>query len=452
MILLVPLDDRPCCTQFVERVAAMAGRQVRIPASLGRFMTPGDPAAMLAALAGPDKEVLVSLDMIAWGGLVASRSQKAPFAEAVSRLEKLPQLVEGKRAHAFQSIMRTAPTQTSPEEVAMAERLVELSVLSARKDPRADELAKQLDPDYVTAYLDRRDQAHQLNRLAMGQAYQGSWESLLLGVDDSRTEGWNVLEIRELSKHRPQNVTIAPGTDEMAMLQLVRLIGPAGPVQVRWFPEDACDRVGRYEDRSMRDVVDAQARAAMVELTQARRQLWVYGPTGAQGEAGHQALEDPSRALAFLEALRDALEQGLQIAVADVVHANGGDLRLLDELVASGLATRLVAYSGWNTAGNTLGTALAALALWPDQPDAKQDGTRLRFLAERLLDDGYYQAAVRPHLGTLALKDAGVEVAAAVRSELEVRLARLIATGFPLESLQVELPWDRVFEVRLEVA
>lgn len=450
-ILLIPLDDRPCCTQFVQRVAAMAGRRVAIPSEIGNFLTPGQPVKLMNSLKSA-QEMLVSLDMLAWGGLVASRAQTEPFAQVLNRMTELPQIVEGKRAHAFQSIMRTAPTQTSPEEVKLAERLVELSVLSARKDPRADELALGLPEDYLTAYLDRRDQAHQLNRLAMGQAYQGTWQSLLLGVDDSRTEGWNVLEIQALSRHLPDNATIAPGTDEMALLQLVRLIGPAGPVKVRWFPQECQSRVGLYEDRSLFEVVDAQARAAGVELRESNRQLWVYGPTGNQGEAATQIMEDGSRAEAFLAALRQGLDAGLQIALADVAHANGGDLRLLDDLVASGLAHHLVNYAGWNTAGNTLGTALSALALWPDQPSPAQDEARLHFLAERLLDDGYYQASIRPSLGTTALKDAGAAVASTVKAELETRLARLIAVGFPSTGLQVSLPWNRVFEVRVELA
>lgn len=430
----------------------MAGHSLELPSQLGNFQKPGNPQAMLEALQGPHRQALISLDMIAWGGLVASRAQKQPFSEVRERLESLPALIRSKQAHAFQSILRTAPTQTSQEEVQLAEKLVELSVLSARQDPRADELALSLPPDELTAYLDRRDQAHQLNRLACQQADQGTWQSLLLGVDDSRTEGWNVLEIARLREILPANATIAPGTDEMALLQLVRLVGAAGPVQLRWFPEATADRVGRYEDRSMAGVVEAQARAAGVSLGPSRRQLWIYGSPGPQGEASEQALEEPSRAEALVAQLRPALEAGLQIALADVVHANGGDLRLLESLLASGLAPRLTAYAAWNTAGNTLGTALAALALWPERPSPEQDQVRLRFLAERLLDDGFYQAAVRPGLGSTALKNAGAQVAATVRDELEARLARLVSAGFPPGSLQVALPWDRVFEVRVELA
>lgn len=451
-ILLVPLDDRPCCTQFVQRLAAMAGRELILPDRLGNFLDPGDPETMLAAMAEPHEALLVSLDMVAWGGLIASRAQPEPLEIALQRLQKAALLARGRPAFAFQSIMRTAPTQTNLEEVELAERLVELSVLTARRDPRADSLRATFPPAYLEDYLTRRRQAHLLNRLAIEQAGQGSWTELLLGIDDSRTEGWNVLEIRELEPLLPPNASLAPGTDEMGMLLLTRLIRPTTPIEVRWFPEAAAQRVGRYEDRSLREVVQAQARAAGVSLGRSTRQLWVYGPLGEQGEAREQGPVGPERAEALIAELKVALDQGLMIALADVAHANGGDLKLLESLVNSSLAPGLIGYAAWNTAGNTLGTALATLACWPDQPSSSQELVRQNFLLERLLDDGYYQAEVRHQGGLAGLKDVPTAVAGSIKRELDSRLTRLIAAGFRPARLEVELPWARLFEVRLQVA
>ncbi len=450
-ILLVPLDDRPCCTQFVQRLAAMAGRELILPERLGNFLRPGDPETMLAAMAGPHEALLVSLDMVAWGGLIASRAQAEPLETAFQRLQKAALLARGRPALAFQSIMRTAPTQTSHQEVEMAERLVELSVLTARRDPRADSLRATFPPAYLEDYLTRRRQAHLLNRLAIEQAGQGSWTELLLGIDDSRTEGWNVLEIRELEPLLPPNASLAPGTDEMGMLLLTRLIRPTTPIELRWFPEESAHRVGRYEDRSLREVVQAQARAAGVSLGRSTRQLWVYGPLGEQGEACEQPAVGPERAEALVSELKLALDQGLKIGLADVAYANGGDRQLLETLVRSGLAPGLIAYAAWNTAGNTLGTALATLSCWPDQPTSHQDHLRKTFLVERLLDDGYYQAEVRHRGGLPGLKDVPASMTSSIKGELEGRLSRLVAGGFRPAGLEVELPWGRMFEIRLEV-
>ncbi len=53
----------------------------------------------------------------------------------------------------------------------------------------------------------------------------------------------------------------------------------------------------------------------------------------------------------------------MPIALADVAFVNGADLFLGRQLIQTGLAPRLLAYAGWNTAGNTLGTVLAHAVL-----------------------------------------------------------------------------------------
>ncbi|MEW6280213.1 MAG: DUF4127 family protein, partial [Candidatus Eremiobacterota bacterium] len=197
----------------------------------------------------------------------------------------------------------------------------------------------------------------------------------------------------------------------------------------------------------------AQARAARVPLRPGQVQLWIYGPEGVQLEAAHQA--DGRSPRDFVRALRRALDAGTRVTVADVAHANGGDRALIEELIRTDTATRLVGYAAWNTAGNTLGTALATAALWPASPTADQEGARRSFLLERLLDDGFYQSRVRSEVATrlggsslgLESRQAAVAVEMASRA-LQQQLDRLA----PGARAAVSLPWDRLFEVRVDVA
>jgi len=57
----------------------------------------------------------------------------------------------------------------------------------------------------------------------------------------------------------------------------------------------------------------------------------------------------------------DLLEAGRRVAVADCAHPNGADPALVRALqvVVGGEWERLSGYAGWNTAGNTIGTAVA---------------------------------------------------------------------------------------------
>ncbi|PJF45256.1 MAG: hypothetical protein CUN48_19820, partial [Candidatus Thermofonsia Clade 3 bacterium] len=61
----------------------------------------------------------------------------------------------------------------------------------------------------------------------------------------------------------------------------------------------------------------------------------------------------------FVRALAQEIAAGRTCAVVDVAFVNAGDLALGELLTRMPTLSRLAAYAGWNTAGNTLGCALA---------------------------------------------------------------------------------------------
>lgn len=479
-LLLVPLDDRPCCRQFPARLAAMAGHRLAQPPreSLGSYLEPGHPDEILSWLEGhlaAQQAALLSLDMLCWGGLVASRRMDLPLAPALQRLERVASLARSLPAYAFSVVMRTAPTQTNVAEVERAARVTELSLWMARAEagrPGAEDrvraLRQAIPAEWVDAYLGARQRNHSVNLAALENAAGGDFRFLLLGVDDSRTEGLNVHESRRLeaaAQRLRAPAIVAPGTDETAMLMLVRAVAPGRALTVRWSREADRTRVCRYEDRDLEGVVEAQSRAAGLELRDGEdRQLWVYGPHGEQTEASGQGRPRRSqRAAQFVDDLRRELDRGARIAVADVARANGADLALARELLASGVVPRLAGYAAWNTAGNTTGTALAAAALVPDRPTAATERERLCFLVERFADDYLYEAELRQEVSApfggsfVRLEGERLELARRqVRTRLIERVRRLSRqlfadTPIRLSSVSVDLPWPRTFEVEVEV-
>lgn len=485
-LLLVPLDDRPCCRRFPVRVAAMAGCRLVLPPRrlLGNYLDPGDPEALLDWVEqnqGGASGLLLSLDMLGWGGLVASRRLDPPAELPLRRLAQAARLARKSPTWAFSTVMRTAPTQTSLEEVEQAARITELALWMARAEQdrpgardRVEDLRRGIPAHWVERYLEARRRHHAANRAALEHAAAGDFRFLLLGVDDSRTEGLNVLEAAALEAEVSRlgaPAAVAPGTDETAMLLLVRALAPGHPVAIRWSRETDRTRVTRYEDRPLEGVVEAQARAAGVDLRDdAPRQVWVYGPHGEQPEAAGQGRPRPSRrASLFVEALARELERGTRCAVADVARANGGDRSLVRELLATGVYPRLAGYAGWNTAGNSLGTALAVAALAPERPTVASERERLAFLIERLADDVLYQADLRQVVATplggsfvrldgprldQARREVQRLVGEALRRQFREHFASLPLPGGPyrLAGVAVDLPWPRTFEVEVEVS
>ena len=483
--LLIPLDDRPCCLQFVERLAEMAGESLITPpaAWLGRFLQAGQPERLIGWYhenRPRAEKAIVSLDMLAFGGLVASRRPQPALRVALERLERwLPSGERGggwgcKGVWAFQSVLRTAPTQTTAEETKQAQILLELSGLVASQgDPRVplprgkgatggdgvtrliEGLKASLPSDVLDAYLATRERNHALNAAALDWVRQGKLEGLLLGIDDSKTAGWNVLEVARLMRDLPPAAHIAPGTDETAQLLLARLCHPGRPITLRWSHPQLPDQITRYEDRSLQQLVRAQmAAAGLSEAENSPWQLWIFGrPEKTQGEAEEQAeLPLPQ---GFLADLRAALGRGQRIVVADVAHANGGDIGLGRGLAP--LFPQLLGYSAWNTAGNSMGTALACLGCAAEHPDSRQTASQQRFLWERWLDDLVYQSLVRPQLKR-ELADPGLTLGEQALRHCENGLPERLrqASGelglTPPPGFKARLPWSRLFEIEVEVA
>jgi hypothetical protein len=441
-ILLIPLDDRPCCLQFVERLAEMAEVTLITPPLelLGRFLQPGNPAGLRGWYAehAPGCDLaIVSLDMLTFGGLVASRNLSTSLDSALLELDAFFAL-DGPPVLAFQSIMRTAPTQSSDDDVRWASTILELS--QAVDPERIERLSKSLPPERLAAYRRARERNHQLNRTAL-ERVGGKLSGLLLGIDDSKTRGWNIDEIRALEPLLGgRSAWITPGTDESAHLLLARAAARQRDLQVVWSQPAVAEVVGAYEDRSMGQLLTAQMAAADLRvLSSSTRQLLVYGVHGPQREAAEQqsTTVDPI----WVEQIAGSL----QPVIADVRYANGGDLSLLTALQPG----HLQGYAAWNTAGNTIGTALATAAL------GKDDHASRRFTAERLGDDGLYQGLHRQllrkrlnhpglTLSTEELKQANAYLNGHFLEEWKARIAQL---GVRVDS--ATLPWGRLFEAQV---
>jgi hypothetical protein len=140
-----------------------------------------------------------------------------------------------------------------------------------------------------------------------------------------------------------------------------------------------------------------------------------------------------------------------------VRFSNGGDPELVDRLADEGLLLRLASYGGWNTAGNSIGGAVAqATALWVGRTLGTADETALRAaLLTRILDDRAYQSGTRLAMhdaefgGSIGPVDTAAQEAAIARITRELRafLARILPADEAWRLDAVTLPWRRSFEI-----
>lgn len=496
-ILFVPLDDRPTSLHAPVALGAIAGVSVDAPprAQLGRFTTPADADGVAdwlrrEAAAQPSNPVVVSIDLLAYGGLVASRRATSATAEAaIARLGALRTVRQAgprRPVYAFATLMRLAPTADGTDEpyregIARWAELSADTATAATTELRA--LVQRIPPDVLARYRAARARNLRVLEATLAMVADGVIDQLVLAQDDARARGVHLGErdtVRAWIAARGlgARVTIQPGADEVGMLLVARAVRDArghGPaVRVAYAAPMDSARVMPFEDRAL----DATVRAALATAG-ARwvptREATANGTEDVRRDATadlqlvvHTARGRPAVSAAAARLVREATRPVLLADIDPTGAIQGADTLLTDQLIADGTFDRLLGYGAWNTAGNAIGTAvafgvlrwLATTAATTDPTTAPMAGsttgsttgsrpTRVAaaraaspasenahraMLLERLLDDDVYHSRLRPAL-LASLRARGVDP---LRLSAEVgRASERDLTA----ALSARLPW-----------
>lgn len=501
-ILLVPVDDRPAAGQFAQMIAQMASVTVDLPPaeSLGRFTAPGDPEAILDWLETQDlanvDALVISADMIGYGGLIASRANDVTAAEAIARLRRLTEIKRQNPAlklYVFTAVMRLAPTATRATagwRLQLA-RYMEMRD-QQRREPSADlrrrmeALLTRIPPLELQRYEAARARNVEVQRELIRVAARGGIDYLLIGQDDAKPYGPHVPERDRLRRMVDQlyaagRVFFCEGIDQHSNL----LVSRALVKKANWIPKV---RVV-YSDASARvRVADFESKPIFESL---RDQLIASGarPMGDDGAYDYTLYlnvpnPQPEPFARFLEELTGEVDQGFPVAVADINIAKNGtaDPRLFATLSENNRMVKLLAYAGWNTAGNTMGTTIPAANVYLHSRKVGADPLRRElakreFLLHRFVNDYAYHKFTRPQ--AYAIIDASPtasreetygaafeEVDDFVRRDLRKHLDETFASDFlgqtffagvgqyrisGMDRVRIFLPWPRAYEVRLEL-
>lgn len=120
-ILLLPLDERPCNAAFPGRLFPADKVQILLPRKLGHKKEPADFSVLSDFLFEKAKDadaLLLSLDMLLYGGLIPSRLHHLKTETLFSRLHLIRELKEKYPAlpiYAFATVMR-CPAYSSDDE------------------------------------------------------------------------------------------------------------------------------------------------------------------------------------------------------------------------------------------------------------------------------------------------------------------------------------------------
>jgi hypothetical protein len=488
-IAFVPMDDRPVTAQLPVMLARIAGVAVTTPPKrdLGHYLTPGDADAVGRWLnrASHDRRngaFVVASDMLAYGGLIASRVPGPSYADARSRLSQLA-VTRSLRPDAFigvfGTVMRLAPTGVPAGSTYFAAYPVwqYLQQYANLHDPplppevtQAQRLRDAIAPDTLAAYLAARARNLAVDRFLLDMAAEKTFDRLVLGQDDAGPVGLHVREVQllqSLVRDRAigDRVSIEPGADELGMA----LVAQALARSAHWTPRVAV-RYSTSDGAAFQDPLEY----APIDMTIGQL-VTLCGGVRDDGSPdavlfvrvpGTNAAQDA----AFQSEMRAEIAAGRLVALADLsfLRSYSDQAAFARAILDSGLAARLDAYASWNTDANTVGTALAeAIAAGAGRRIGSYDALAHRtFTFVRFVDDYAFHDEVRPDLNAVLQAEHVTdhtllpeEVAAPLSerdrallwNQAEAILAKL-DPGYHIAALEIGLPWNRTFETRIDAA
>ncbi|DAB07140.1 TPA: hypothetical protein CPT95_09140 [Candidatus Gastranaerophilales bacterium HUM_15] len=428
-ICFIPIDNRPVCYNLAKDIAA-------IDENIELFIPPREFLGDLTRSAGVNEIIewienipecdamVISLDTIAYGGLIPSRRSTDSLEDIKSRLKRLKPSLKNKKVYAFSSIMRISNNNYNEEEKEYwkdwGKKIFEYSYSGVN-----DGIPQAILDDYLAT----RKRNFEINKTYLNWGLN----TLIFSKDDCAPKGFNVDEARELERLGAKTKT---GADEIPLTLLARAIEKEIKVFVEFTEPDYKDCISNYEDVSIEKSVQGQLELGGFTQVQTREEadviLIVNNFIEKQGEYVMGWTTQPFR--------KTFTPPDKPYAIADVRYANGADNDFVEQFLPQIDLNNFYGYAGWNTSANTIGSLLAGVKVrWNAGKYNESAFKRLQII--RFLDDWAYQANVR------GMIENPCDIQALMKP-YEIKLAEIFGQIPPIEYLY---PWSRKFEVEISI-
>jgi len=512
-ILYIPLDERPCNFYYPQLIASLQpDLELVVPPlpALGQKKHPADIDALWRWIEGQVmgcEFALLSIDMLVYGGLLPSRLHQDSVEVLRERLHRIRVLQlnnPGLEIFASSLIMRTPAYNSSEEEPDYYEQFGKaifqwgwFEDKQARRGLTAEETAefervqRHVPAVHLEDYRQRRRRNLAVNVEAIALVKAGIISFLSIPQDDCAQYGFTTLDQQQvvrtlIEQHLQQHIHFYPGADEVGCTLLARACSQHQGRRCKIYPfysAVAADSiVPLYEDRPLGESLKSHILAVGAQVVSTPQDADFILAVNTPGKVMQEAWDNPIKDLTyttcrnlpfFVDRIATFLGEGKQVAIADVAFANGGETELVQLLDDARAWDQLLAYAGWNTSCNTIGTVLAtAIVAIGDRPKRNSTGKAFslenRIAIDRnkiyhLLDGWAYQTVVRMDMVKTYLPTLGASYynfnhyEAQINQEMERRIraawSELIRHSFAQRHLQMSVfsPWHRMFEIGLDL-
>lgn len=417
-ILLVPLDSRPPCRQFVADAALIDNIEIITPPSelLDYYYQEGNTKALADWLKSNFKDAdaaVLSIDQLLHGGLIASREYKKNDNDAkniITLLQELHKKQPSIPVYAFNILPRITPPP-SIGGYSLWKDFIEFSRLTdeltlhydEEKASRLAQLTNDLPQKDLAEYIARYDSNAILNKELAILVKNGVLKMLIVGQDDGEEFGIPNMKKRELKKYleteklSPEQVFITHGADEIAISLVAKISADAHNYTPRIYVA--------YNTPSTQDKLMPFMAGTVGETVKEKLQFLQAKEVSSPEQADFTFFvscvneETLSTRLTSANHLKSAIAAGQSISLVDLSENFTSEETIFPFLVKNNTPLHsLISYAGWNTTSNAVGTAIAQSVLFCSaKKDAKTKTdvintvrTNIAFLDNRFLEDYFF--------------------------------------------------------------
>lgn len=510
-ILLVPLDSRPVCSTMVQKLGRIVGLNVIVPPKelLDNYRHPANRKKLYEWLnnnISHYQKAIISADILLHGSLLQSRQTTVTPKEQQKFLQGLQKLRQENGMHTAIDIFSIIPRLLVSDEL-LPDRWYQfhlmrysqlLDMTEINNDPYMTkellEYQNKIPNNILAKYLALFKNSHQFNLALLEAAKKQQSQvpfNIIIGQDDASPFGLphrNALQLQKFMQHEKlqHHTFITYGADEIASLLLTRYYLQQQKWQPKVYLQFATPNTEFMHMPYMAVSTDAAIRnqlqfvgAAITDDYQAADViLYIHC-----GDEKHLPQKQQ------VQAISNILAQNKRLALVDLsANFNAEEMLLpylLDEKVP---VNHLCAYAGWNTFSNSSGTAIAQSLLFTGRlyelQKAKSEpqqiaalyAQNLQFTIERMVEDYYYQKKLhpqlRPYLESFGITPTDLMPDAKEQTEFSLQKKISLYSCYLLHSnlgrtpfyedkhnayylrdlaIGVRLPWNRIFEVSLDV-
>ena len=495
-ILHIPLDERPCNYEFPKQIFQGGEWEIlTLPFSyLGLKKKPAQIKKIQQWVLNNYQSaygIVISIDMLLYGGIVPSRIHYFSFEELKERLNIL-KLIKSKRPdfkiYAYNLVMRCPQYNDDDEEPSYYQnyglnifrhKYIEhkKSLNIATNEELEEEKQIFIPEEFVLDYETRRMTNLQVVLEVINLVKENIIDFLIIPQDDSAPYGYTALDQAQVAKKVNDNklffkILTYPGADEVSNTLFARLLNEyynKRPLVYLFYPAEKAKTVipcaeDRYLDISAKYQILAAGCLFTPSLKDADLIFAINAPSKTMissqfresSDDGYSVNRNLLDFIDFIDYCINVLNK--PVCIGDVGYCNGGDLALITLIEQKKMYLKLAGYASWNIPCNSLGTALpmGIRYLYPHDQQLFNN-----FLIHRFVEDVGYCTLARKILreqycndefsiyDTKQMRGKFSELAKKIIIEQVNKYMPTLKDKYKI--LDAYMPWIRTYEIGLKV-